>query len=123
VLVRPHERFLRDGDDLVTVADVPAPLAALGSKLEIEGLDGTTIELEIPAGTQPGETLTVRGAGLPGLQRRGRSGDLRAVVNVQIPRKLDRHQRALLKELAESVRPEQLGDGESLVGRLRRLLQ
>jgi molecular chaperone DnaJ len=123
VHIRAHERFLRDGDDLVTVADVPAPMAALGSKIEIEGLDGTTIELEIPAGTQPGETLTVRGAGLPGLQRRGRGGDLRAVVDVQIPRKLDRHQRALLKELAESVRPEQLGDGESLVGRLRRLLQ
>jgi molecular chaperone DnaJ len=123
VHVRAHERFLRDGDDLVTVADVPAPMAALGTKIEIEGLDGDRIQLEIPAGTQPGETLTVRGAGMPGLQRRGRSGDLRAVVDVQIPRKLDRHQRALLKELAESVRPEQLGDGESLVGRLRRLLQ
>src|SRR5881392_2135234 len=87
--VREHERFLRDGDDLVTVADVPAPLAALGTTVSLEGLDGSPIELEVPAGTQPGETLTVRGAGMPGLQRR-RTGDLRAVVNVQVPRRLDR---------------------------------
>lgn len=123
VHVLPHERFLRDADDLVTVADVPAPLAALGTTIVLEGLDGAQIELEIPAGTQPGETLTVRGAGMPGLQRRGRTGDLRAVVNVQIPRKLDRHQRALLKELTESIRPEQFGGGDTLVGKLRRLLQ
>jgi len=121
--VREHERFLRDGDDLVTVADVPAPLAALGTTMSLEGLDGEPMELEIPAGTQPGETLTIRGAGMPGLQRRGRTGDLRAVVNVQIPRRLDRDQRELLEQLAASVRPEQLGAEETLVGRLRRLLQ
>jgi molecular chaperone DnaJ len=122
VHVRGHERFLRDGDDLVTVVDVAAPLAALGTTVSIEGLGGDEIELEIPAGTQPGETLSVRGAGMPGLQRRGRSGDLRAVVNVQIPRRLDREQRELLEQLADSVRPEQLGAEESLVGKLRRLL-
>jgi molecular chaperone DnaJ len=121
--VLQHERYMRDGDDLVTVIDVPAPLAALGTTLPIEGLGGEEIELDIPAGTQPGETLTVRGAGMPGLQRRGRSGDLRAVVNVQIPRRLDKQQRELLEELADSVRPEQLGAGESLVGKLRRLLK
>jgi molecular chaperone DnaJ len=122
VAVREHERFLRDGDDLVTVVDVPAPLAALGTTTVVEGLDGAEISLEIPAGTQPGETLTVRGAGMPVLQRHGRSGDLRAVVNVQIPRKLDREQRALLEQLADAVRPEQFGEAETLVGKLRRLL-
>jgi molecular chaperone DnaJ len=120
--VREHERFLRDGDDLVTVIDVPAPLAALGTDMTIDGLDGAELSLEIPAGTQPGQTLTVRGAGMPMLQRQGRAGDLRAVVNVQIPRKLDRQQRELLEQLAESVRPEQLGESETLVGKLRRLL-
>src|SRR3954453_18813721 len=101
--VREHDRFLRDGDDLVTVVDVPAPLAALGTTVSVDGLDGEPIELEIPAGTQPGETLTVRGEGMPGLQRRGRTGDLRAIVNVQIPRRLDREQRELLEQLADSV--------------------
>jgi molecular chaperone DnaJ len=122
VHVREHDRFLRDGDDLLTVVDVPAPRAALGTRMSFDGLGGEEIELEIPAGTQPGDTLTVRGAGMPALQRRGRVGDLRAVVNVQIPRKLDRDQRELLEQLADSVRPEQFGAEEGLVGKLRRLL-
>jgi DnaJ-class molecular chaperone len=45
------------------------------------------------------------------------------VVNVQIPRRLDKEQRELLERLAESVRPEQLSADESLVGKLRRLLK
>jgi molecular chaperone DnaJ len=121
--VLEHERFMREGDDLVTVLDVPAPLAALGTTLPFEGLDGAELDLEIPAGAQPGETVEVRGAGMPSLQRRGRTGDLHAVINVQIPRRLDKQQRELLSELADSIRPEQLGTDESLVGKLRRLLK
>ena len=57
VLVRvlADERFLRDGDDLVTVIDVPAPRAALGTTVQVPTLDGD-VPLDIPAGTQPGET-------------------------------------------------------------------
>ena len=68
---------MRDGDDLVTVVDVPAPLAALGTTIDVRTLDGAELELEIPAGTQPGDTVQVRGEGMPALQRRGRTGDLR----------------------------------------------
>ena len=57
------------------------------------------IELEIPAGTQPHDTLTLRGKGMPAL-RRGRHGDLRVVVNVVIPRRLTDEQRELLERLA-----------------------
>ena len=64
VRVREDERFVRDGDDLVTVLDVPAPLAALGTTLEVPTLDGAA-EVEVPAGTQPGEVLTLRGKGMP----------------------------------------------------------
>ena len=123
VHVLEHDRFMREGDDLVTVVDVPAPRAALGTTIPFERLDGAEIELEIPAGSQPGDAVQVRGAGMPSLQRRGRTGDLHAVVNVQIPRRLDKQQRKLLEELADSVRPEQLDMDESLVGRLRRLLK
>src|SRR3954467_5136020 len=59
VQVAPDERFLRDGDDLVTVLEVAAPAAALGTTLPVPVLDGEH-ELEIPAGTQPGEVITVR---------------------------------------------------------------
>jgi molecular chaperone DnaJ len=121
VHVRPDERFLRDGDDLVTVLEVPAPRAALGATLTVPTLLEGEVELEIAAGTQPGETLTLRGKGMPQLRRPGRAGDLRVVVDVVIPRKLDKRQRSLLEELADSVRPEQLRSDESVVGKLKRL--
>ncbi|HVV86570.1 MAG TPA: J domain-containing protein [Kofleriaceae bacterium] len=115
------ERFLRDGDDLVTVGDLPAPLAALGTTLTIEHPDGD-VEVEVPAGTQPGTVLTVKGKGMPVLRRQGRFGDLRVVANVVIPRRLNAQQRALLQELSDSIGAEQLrAEDESMVGKLRRL--
>jgi len=121
VRVRPDERFVRDGDDLVTVLDVAAPLAALGTTLPVETLNGA-VDLEVPAGVQPGEVLVVRGSGLPVLQRHGRVGDLRVVVNVVVPRHLDRDQRKLVEELAEAIRPENLRSDESILSKLKRLL-
>jgi molecular chaperone DnaJ len=118
VRVREHERFVRDGDDLVTVLDVPAPLAALGATLRVPLLDGEE-EVDVPAGTQPGTTIVLRGKGMPPL-RRGRSGDLRVVVNVVIPRKLGRRQRELFEELAESMTDDNLGSDESVFSKLRR---
>jgi molecular chaperone DnaJ len=121
VQVEPHERFVRDGDDLVTVLEVPAPRAALGTTLELETFDAT-VEVEVAAGTQPGEVVTLRGKGMPILRRPGRHGDLRVVVDVVVPRKLDRRQRQLLEELAESIQPSQLRSDEGLIGKLRRLV-
>ena len=122
VRVREDGRFVRDGSDLVTILDVPAPLAALGHTFEIETLDGPA-ELEVPAGTQPGEILVVRGAGLPTL-RRARPGDLRVVTNVVVPRRLDSTQKDLLRKLADSLGEENLrGNDESVLGKLKRLLK
>jgi molecular chaperone DnaJ len=122
IQVRPDPRFIRDGHDLVTVLDVSAPLAAVGARLPVETLDGT-VDVDVPAGTQPGEIITLAGKGMPVLQRRGRYGDLRAVVNVVVPRKLSRHQRKLAQQLAESLEPENLRSDDSLVDKLRRLLR
>ena len=123
VLVRiaPDERFLRDGDDLVTVLDVPAPLAALGTKLAVPSLDGD-VEVEVSAGTQPGDVFTVRGHGMPRLRRTGRRGDLRVVANVVIPRRLSREQRKLLEQLADTITDENVRTDESLVGKLKRII-
>ena len=122
VRVREDERFVRDGNDLVTVLDVPAPTAALGDTLEVETLDGPE-EVEVPAGTQPGEVIMLRGRGVPDL-RRGRPGDLRVVVNVVIPRRLSAEQRDLLRTLSESLSDENLAqNGESVFSKLRRVLR
>jgi molecular chaperone DnaJ len=120
VRVKEDERFVREGDDLITALDVPAPLAALGTTLEVPTLEGTT-QVELSPGTQPGDVLTLRGQGMPGL-RRGRRGDLRAVVNVVIPRRLSDEQRELLERLNGTLTAENLRGEESMFAKLRRAL-
>ncbi len=121
VAVRADERFVRDGDDLVTVIDVAAPLAALGTELAAPTLDGD-VDVEIEPGTQPGETITLRGRGMSVLQRPGRRGDLRVIVNVVVPRRMTREQRDLARRLADSITEENLRSDESLLGKLKRAL-
>jgi molecular chaperone DnaJ len=120
VRVREDERFVRDQDDLHTVIDVPAPLAALGTTVQVPSLDGD-LPVEIPAGTQPGETITLRARGLPPLGR-GRTGDLHVHVNVVIPRRLSREQRALLEQLADSLDERNLRTDEGMLSKLKRAL-
>jgi molecular chaperone DnaJ len=120
VLIRVQEddRFMRDGDDLVTVVDVASPLATLGTSIEVPTLDGP-VDLEIPAGIQPHETLTLRGRGMPAL-RRGRRGDLRVVVNVVTPRRLSHAQRELMEQFADSLGEENLRSDEGVFSKLKR---
>ena len=121
VRVREDERFVRDGGDLVSVLDVPAPLAALGTTMEVPTLTAST-EITLPPGTQPGDTHVVRGAGMPHL-RGGRPGDLRVMVNVVIPRRLTAEQRELLERLADTLTDENLHSDEGVFSRLKRALR
>jgi molecular chaperone DnaJ len=120
VRVTEDERFVRDGNDLVTVVDVPAPAAALGATVSVPTLDGEE-QLEVAPGTQPGTVVTLRGRGMPAIGR-GRRGDQRVVLNVMIPRNLSGRQRELLEELRGSLTDENLREpaAESLVGKLKR---
>jgi molecular chaperone DnaJ len=120
VRVRGDERFVREGDDLITALDVSAPLATIGATLEVPTLDGSS-SLRIDAGTQPGKVLTVRGQGMPNL-RNGRRGDLRVVVNVVVPRRLSTEQRELVERLHDTLTEENLRTDESVLGKLRRVL-
>ncbi|RWA15138.1 molecular chaperone DnaJ [Mycolicibacterium brumae DSM 44177] len=95
---KPHEHFIRDGDDLHCTIDVPMADAALGATVTVEAiLDGAT-ELTVAPGTQPGAVVTVRGHGMPHL-RSGVRGDLHAHVNVVVPTRLDARDTELLTEL------------------------
>ncbi len=119
IRVRQDPRFVRDGDDLVTAVDVAAPLAALGTVVSVDTVLDGSVEVEVPAGTQPHETLIVRGAGMPALRGR-RHGDLRVVVNVVVPRHLNREQKELLEKLADSMSAHNLRTEEGVFGKLRR---
>ena len=123
VLVRvvEDERFYRDGDDLITVVDVAAPLAALGVTVEVPTLDGPA-EVTIEPGTQPGERIVLRAQGMPRLQRSGR-GDLVVVVNVHVLRHLTPEQRELLERLSATITEDNLRADESVRAKLRRWLR
>ncbi len=120
VTVAEDENFLRDGSDLITVVEIPAPLAALGTKVEIPTLEGET-EIEIVAGTQPGETIVLKGLGMPQL-RGGRRGELRVVVDVVIPRRLSEEQRELLERLNGTLGEHNLSpESDGILDKLKRL--
>ena len=99
--------------------DIPAPAAALGTKVSVPTLDGDQ-EIDVPAGTQPGTVITLRGKGMPAIGP-GRRGDQRVVLNVVIPRSLDERQRQLLEELSDSLGEKNLSASEeSLWSKVRR---
>ncbi|HSJ91849.1 MAG TPA: molecular chaperone DnaJ [Ilumatobacter sp.] len=115
--VRPHERFRREDDDLVTDVHISIAQAALGTRVLLETLDGSE-DLAIPPGTQPGHEFVLRGRGVPRLHGRGR-GDLRAMVWVRTPTDLTRDEADLLRKFAEG-RGESVGDpGTSLFSKIK----
>ncbi|WP_255462630.1 molecular chaperone DnaJ [Granulicella sp. WH15] len=99
--VKPHKFFERDGDDLHCVMPISFPQAALGTEIEIEGLEGTET-IKVPEGTQSGRQFKLRGKGVPHLNERGK-GDLIVEIRVATPAKLTKTQRDLLKQLGETM--------------------
>jgi len=117
VRIRPDERFVREGDDIYATVALTFTQAALGATLTVPTLDGEE-ELELPAGTQPGEIVVLRGRGMPILQRRGR-GDQRILVNVLVPRRLNDEQRRLLREFDEHADDHTYGRSEGIFDKLK----
>ena len=101
IRVAPHEFFRRVGDDVVCSLPVSFPQAALGGELEVPSLDGRG-KLKIPAGTQPGTVLRIRGKGVPRRMMAGRGDQLVEIV-VEVPKKLTSEQRRVIEELATLV--------------------
>ena len=100
VRVRQHDFLHREGDDLHAQAGVPMTIAALGGEIAVP-VFGESVSVKVPVATQNGDTLTVRGAGMP--RQRGGQGDLVVHANVTVPRKLTKEQRKLLEQLAGTM--------------------
>ena len=114
VRIRPHERLVREGDDVYSTVDLTMTDAALGARATIATLEGEE-ELDFEAGTQPGSVRVLRGRGMPVLQGFGR-GDHRVLVNVVVPRQLTRGAAAA----ARRVRADrERGDVQARRGLLR----
>ncbi len=121
IRVKPHERFTRQGSDLAQELEISFPQAALGAKLTVQTLKEDA-ELRIPAGTQSGKVLSIRGKGLPSV-RGGGLGDMRVLIRVKTPERLNAKEKELYRQLAEaggySVN-EELGVLDKILGRKKR---
>jgi molecular chaperone DnaJ len=114
--VKAMKGFERQGDDMILTIDVPFSQATLGTTLKIDSFDGK-VELELPPGTQPGETLVVKGAGVSHLNRGGR-GDLLVQVNVKVPTNLSSEEDQLIRKFA-ALRGEDVSEQHGFMGKIR----
>lgn len=109
--VKPHKYFKRRNNDIMLDLNINIAQATLGADITVPTVDGDE-KLTIPAGTQPGKVISMRGKGIPFVRGNGR-GDQHVVVNVDIPSRLTPEQRKLFEELAKSlgteVRPQERG--------------
>ncbi|WP_135825411.1 molecular chaperone DnaJ [Halorussus ruber] len=100
VEIEDHPDFERDGDDLRRQEPISFPQATFGDTIEIPTIDGS-VEMDVPAGTQSGETFRLKDKGMPRLRRRGH-GDLYVKVQVVTPENLNDEQKEALQQFAEA---------------------
>lgn len=116
--VKRHAVFEREGTTLVTRVPITFTTAALGGDIEIPGIDGERLAVDIPAGIQSGKQLRKRGAGMPVLQGRGR-GDLVIEITVETPTKLSARQKELLRELQGTETGDECPGSKSFFERIK----
>ena len=102
IAVRPHSKFVREGQDIITEEEISMVTAALGAIVEVETVDGK-VKLKIPEGTQPNALIRIKGHGVTGINSRSR-GDHYVRIKVTIPKKLKGQQKELLHDFDEEGR-------------------
>ena len=106
--VKEHDRFLRNGTDVHCELMVSFPLACLGGTTQVLSIDSQeNLDLEIPAGMQPGDTVRIKGHGMPKLGGTT-AGDIVVHLNISVPKKLSKDQRKAIKALASDHLPDQV---------------
>lgn len=104
--VLPDPRFERDGDNLIHNASVDIYTAVLGGKVTIPTMTGS-VNMDIPAGTEPGKTLRLRRKGMPVYGATDRYGDLLVNVNLTLPKRLSEEERQLWERLRDMQEAKQ----------------
>lgn len=102
VRVYPHESWTRDGVHLIQEKEISVWDALLGTNINFETLDGRTLNLTIPPGTQPGTTFNCKGEGLPH-HRSGYKGSALIKIKVAIPKNLSDSEKNIIKGLKDGI--------------------
>ena len=104
VNVRPHKYFERSGNDLYCQIPISITQAALGAEIEVMTIDDVKVKVAIPAGTQNGKMLRLRNKGVPHLRSSfDQRGDMYIKIIVDVPKKLNREAKNLLKQLSDAI--------------------
>ncbi len=101
VHVLAHRYFERQGVDLYCMIPVSFTQAALGADLNVPSLQGKRVRVKIPAGTQNGRMLRIKGEGVPDMDDSHRRGDLYVKLRIEVPSKVSSRAKDLLRALAE----------------------
>lgn len=119
--VKPHDRFIREEDDIYLELGLSYPQAALGDEIEVPTVHGN-VKLKVPAGTQTGTRFRLRGKGVKNVHGRG-VGDQHVVVKVVTPKKMTEKQKELMREFAaiSGDRPEEYSS--SLFDKIKRTIK
>jgi molecular chaperone DnaJ len=120
VHMKRHAIYSREGTTLVAECPVSFTTAALGGTISLPGIDGGKVDLKIPAGTQSGEQLRQRGAGMSVLNSRAR-GDLIARILVETPTRMTPKQKKLLEEFRETETGEECPAARSFFSRIKEM--
>ena len=113
--VQEHHWFERDGPDLLMALPLGFVDLVLGTRIEIPHIDGSELSIKVPAGSNPGETITIPGRGLPGGRGRRGRGSVTVLLKLDMPRKVPRS----LKKSLEEMRDDIGTDMESLLDSIR----
>lgn len=97
--VKEHPRYSREEDNLRVTMPVDFLTAVLGGKVALETLTGTG-NLTIPAGTQGGQTIRLKGKGMPNVKNKNKVGDLLVTVQIVVPKQLSETEKQLYEQLA-----------------------
>jgi molecular chaperone DnaJ len=120
IQVQPHKYFRRRDNDILLDLNINVVQATLGDEVNVPTVDGDAL-LKIPAGTQPGKVLRMRGKGIPYLRSNGR-GDQLVIVNVSIPTSVSSEQQELLEKLGSSLGTEVVPQERGFFDKLRDVL-
>ena len=82
------------------------PQAALGAAVKIQNIKKEEIKVIIPEASQHGKIISVEGEGMPVLGKAGKKGDMRVIINLEVPKKLTSRQKKLIEELGQAFEEE-----------------
>ncbi len=106
IAVKRNKEFQRDGDDLIIEKTISFPQAVFGDRIKVKNLKQEEVTLVIPAGSTHGSQVVLEKQGMPVLGKENKKGNLKVILNINVPKKLSKKQKVALEEFAKTLEEE-----------------